>query len=149
MPCGTTGESPTLTHEEHDRVIEYAVRRAAGAVPVIAGTGINSTAEAMRLTRHAKEAGADACLIVNPYYNKPTQQGMVEHVERMAEIGLPIVLYNIPGRSGVELTARPSSRMYSEIEQVVGVKEATGKLDSHQRRWRPRATSRSCPATTR
>jgi 4-hydroxy-tetrahydrodipicolinate synthase len=118
VPCGTTGESPTLSHDEHDRVIEFTVQRTAGRVPVIAGTGSNSTAEAFRLTRHAKEAGADACLVVNPYYNKPTQQGMFEHVQRLAEAGLAIVLYNIPGRCGVE-----------RIEQVVAVKEATGKLD--------------------
>jgi 4-hydroxy-tetrahydrodipicolinate synthase len=129
VPCGTTGESPTLSHEEHDRVIEFTVERAAGRVPVVAGTGSNSTAEALRLTRHAKEAGADACLVVNPYYNKPTQQGMFEHVQRLAEVGLPIVLYNIPGRCGVELAAETIVRMYQQIEQVVAVKEATGKLD--------------------
>ena len=129
VPCGTTGESPTLTHDEHDRVIEFTVVRAAKRVPVIAGTGSNSTAEALRLTRHAKEAGADACLVVNPYYNKPTQQGMFEHVQRLAEAGLPIVLYNIPGRCGVELTAETIVRMYQQIEQVVAVKEATGTLD--------------------
>ena len=130
IPCGTTGESPTLSHEEHDRVIEHTVRRAAGKVPVIAGTGSNSTAEAVRLTRHAADAGADACLIVNPYYNKPTQQGMYEHVAEIAKIGLPIVLYNIPPRSVVELTSETILRMYDEIEQVVAVKEATCKLDS-------------------
>jgi len=129
VPCGTTGESPTLSHAEHDRVIEFTVERAAGRVPVIAGTGSNSTAEALRLTRHAKEAGADACLVVNPYYNKPTQQGMVEHVRRLAEAELPIVLYNIPGRTGVELAPETIARMYREIDLVVAVKEATGKVD--------------------
>ncbi|MCE5326488.1 MAG: 4-hydroxy-tetrahydrodipicolinate synthase [Planctomycetaceae bacterium] len=129
VPCGTTGESPTLNYAEHDRVIEFTVERTAGRVPVIAGTGSNSTAEALELTAHAKKAGADACLIVNPYYNKPTQGGMVEHVKRLAEIDLPIVLYNIPGRTGVELTAETIVRMYREIPQVVAVKEATGKLD--------------------
>jgi len=129
VPCGTTGESPTLSHSEHDKVIEFTVKRAAGRAPVIAGTGSNSTAEAMQLTRHAKDAGADACLIVNPYYNKPTQQGMYDHTAALAEIGLPIVLYNIPGRCGVELAAETIVRMYNEIEMVVGVKEATGKLD--------------------
>jgi len=129
VPCGTTGESPTLSHDEQDRVIEYTVRKAAGRVPVIAGTGSNSTAEAVRLTEHAKAAGADACLVVNPYYNKPTQHGMYEHVARLAEIGLPIVLYNIPGRCGVELAAETIVRMYEQIELVVAVKEATGKLD--------------------
>ena len=130
IPCGTTGESPTLSHEEHDAVIEFTVRRAAGRVPVIAGTGSNSTAEAVRLTRRAKDAGADACLVVNPYYNKPTQQGMYEHVAELAKIDLPIVLYNIPSRAGVELASETIVRMYNEIEQVVAVKEATGKLDN-------------------
>jgi 4-hydroxy-tetrahydrodipicolinate synthase len=128
-PCGTTGESPTLTYEENDKVIEFVVQRAAGRVPVIAGTGSNSTAEAMELTRHAKSCGADGCLIVNPYYNKPTQQGMFEHVARIAEIGLPIVLYNIPSRCGVALTAETVARMYEQIEMVVGVKESTGDLN--------------------
>jgi 4-hydroxy-tetrahydrodipicolinate synthase len=130
IPCGTTGESPTLTHDEHDAVIEYTVRRARGKAKVIAGTGSNSTAEAVRLTAHAQQAGADACLIVNPYYNKPTQQGMFEHVRELAKIGLPIVLYNIPGRTGVELNPETIIRMYNEIEQVVAVKDATGKPDS-------------------
>lgn len=129
IPCGTTGESPTLSHAEHDQVIEYAVKRAAGKVKVIAGTGSNSTAEALRLTQHAKDAGADACLVVNPYYNKPTQQGMVEHVAALAKVGLPIVLYNIPGRCGVEMTPETVVRMYKEIDAVVAIKEATGKLD--------------------
>ncbi len=130
IPCGTTGESPTLSHEEHDAVIEFTIHRAAGKVPVIAGTGSNSTAEAVRLTGHAKEAGADACLVVNPYYNKPTQQGMYQHVAELARIALPIVLYNIPGRTGIELAPETIVRMYNEIEQVVAVKEATGKLDN-------------------
>jgi len=129
IPCGTTGESPTLAHDEHDRVIEVTVEQSAGRVPVIAGTGSNSTAEAVRLTRHAKEAGADACLVVNPYYNKPTQHGMVEHVKRLAEEELPIVLYNIPGRTGIELSTETIAKMFEEIEMVVAVKEATGNLD--------------------
>ncbi len=130
VPCGTTGESPTLSHDEHDRVIEFVVERADGKVPVIAGTGSNSTAEALRLTRHAKEAGADACLIVMPYYNKPVQRGMYEHVARLGEVGLPIVLYNIPGRCGVELATETIVRLYEEVEMVVALKEATGKLDN-------------------
>ena len=129
VPCGTTGESPTLSHEEQDKVTEFTVRRAAGRVPVIAGTGSNATSEAVRLTKHARDAGADACLVVNPYYNKPTQQGMYEHIARMAEVGLPIVLYNIPSRTGIELAAETVVRMYNEIDMVVGIKEATGKLD--------------------
>ena len=129
VPCGTTGESPTLSHHEQDKVIEFTVGRAGGRVPVVAGTGSNSTAEGIRLTQHAKQAGADACLIVNPYYNKPTQQGMYAHVARLAEVGLPIVLYNIPSRTGVELTVETIVKMYDEIEMVVGLKEATCKLD--------------------
>lgn len=129
IPCGTTGESPTLSHEEHDKVIEFTVEKVAGRVPVIAGTGSNSTAEAVRLTKHAKEAGADACLIVNPYYNKPTQQGMFEHIQKLAEVELPIVLYNIPGRTGIKMSPETVARMYTEIEQVVAIKEATGELD--------------------
>ena len=130
IPCGTTGESPTLSHEEHDAVIECTLQGAGGKVPVIAGTGSNSTAEAVRLTGHAKDAGADACLIVNPYYNKPTQQGLYEHVAEIAKVGLPIVLYNIPGRSGIRLEIDTIVRMYDEIEQVVAVKEATGVVDN-------------------
>jgi len=130
VPCGTTGESPTLSHAEHDEVIEYAIRRTAGRVPVIAGTGSNSTSEAVRLTAHARDAGADACLIVNPYYNKPTQHGMFEHIRQLADVGLPIVLYNIPGRTGVELTPKTVIRMYDQIDMVVAIKDATGKLDT-------------------
>ena len=129
VPCGTTGESPTLNYEEHDKVIEYTVQRVNKRVPVIAGTGSNSTAEALSLTDHAKRVGADACLIVNPYYNKPTQHGMIEHVKRIADVGLPIVLYNIPGRCGVEMTVETMVKMYETIPLVVAVKEATGKLD--------------------
>jgi len=129
VPCGSTGEAPTLSHEEHDRVVEFTVDRARGRVPVIAGTGSNSTAEALRLTQHAKSIGADACLVVNPYYNKPTQEGMFQHVKTLGEVGLPIVLYNNPWRCGVELTAKTIARMYEEIPMVVADKEATGKLD--------------------
>lgn len=130
LPCGTTGESPTLSHDEHDKVIEFTVERAAGKAPVIAGTGSNSTQEALRLTRHANSAGADACLIVNPYYNKPTQHGMYAHVAAIAEVGLPIVLYNIPSRTGIELAPETVVKMYDEIEMVVAIKEATGNLNT-------------------
>lgn len=130
VPCGTTGESPTLTNAEHDKVIEYTVERARGRVPVVAGTGSNSTAEAVERTEHAKQSGADACLIVNPYYNKPTQHGMYAHVARLGQVGLPIVLYNIPSRSGIELSVETILKMYERIEMVVAVKEATGKLDT-------------------
>ncbi len=129
VPCGTTGESPTLSHAEHDKVIEFTVDKVAGRAVVIAGTGSNSTAEAVRLTKHAKSAGADACLIVNPYYNKPPQRGMFGHIEKIADCDLPIVLYNIPGRSSIELAAETIADMYEKIELVVAVKEATGKLD--------------------
>ena len=129
VPCGTTGESPTLSYDEHDRVIAFTVEKVAGRVPVVAGTGSNSTAEAVALTRHAKSNGADACLIVNPYYNKPPQRGMFEHIQRIAEAELPIVLYNIPGRTAIEMHVETMVRMYEEIEMVVAVKEATGKLD--------------------
>ncbi len=129
VPCGTTGESPTLNYEEHDKVIEFTVEKVNGRVPVIAGTGSNCTAEAVRLTDHAKSAGADGCLIVNPYYNKPPQRGMFDHIKSIAEVDLPIVLYNIPGRTGIEMTPDTIVQMYEEIEQVVAVKEATGKLD--------------------
>jgi len=130
IPCGTTGESPTLSHDEHDQVIEFTVARVNGKIPVIAGTGSNSTDEALRLTDHAKRAGATACLIVNPYYNKPTQQGMFEHVAAVAKIGLPIVLYNIPGRCGVEMTTETVVRLYNEVEEVVALKEATGNVNN-------------------
>jgi len=129
VPCGTTGESPTLNHAEHGEVIEFTIEQVGGRVPVIAGTGSNSTEEAVRLTRRAKDAGAEACLIVNPYYNKPTQQGMFDHIRQLAEVRLPIVLYNIPGRTSIELAGETIIRMYNEIEMVVAIKEATGKLD--------------------
>ncbi len=129
VPCGTTGESPTLSYEEHDKVIEFTVQRVNGRVPVIAGTGSNCTAEAVQMTDHAKKAGATACLSVNPYYNKPTQHGMIEHTKRIADVGLPIVLYNIPSRCGVEMSVETMVKMYEEIELVVAVKEATGRLD--------------------
>lgn len=129
IPCGTTGESPTLSHEEHEQVVEVTVEKVAGRVPVIAGTGSNSTAEAVKLTTHAKRVGADACLVVNPYYNKPPQRGMFDHVKAIAEIGLPIVLYNIPGRTGIKLEPETVADMYEKIDPVVAIKEATGSLD--------------------
>ncbi len=129
VPCGTTGESPTLTHAEHDRVIEIVADAAGGRVPVIAGTGSNSTAEALRLTRHAKQAGATGTLQVNPYYNKPTQEGMYRHFMAIAdEGGLPVVLYNIPGRCGVALTGETVARL-AEHENIVAIKAATGSMD--------------------
>lgn len=128
VPCGTTGESATLSYEEHHRVIELAIESAAGRIPVIAGTGSNSTAETIELTKHAEKAGADAALLITPYYNKPTQQGLYEHYRTVAsETGLPIVLYNVPGRTGVNMLPETVARL-SEIENIVGVKEATGDL---------------------
>ena len=110
VPCGTTGESPTLSHDEHRRVVEICISVAKGRVPVIAGTGSNSTAEAIELTQHAKEAGADAALVVTPYYNKPTQEGLYQHFKAINDaIGIPIIIYNIPGRSVIDMsvTERP------------------------------------------
>ncbi len=129
VPCGTTGESPTLSHEEHDRVIEIVVDAVGGRVPVIAGAGSNSTAEALRLTRHAKDVGASATLQVNPYYNKPTQEGLYRHFATIAdEVDLPVVLYNIPGRCGVAMTPATIARLAAH-ENIVAIKEATGSLD--------------------
>lgn len=125
---GTTGESPTVSHEEHDKVIAEVVKYTAGRVPVIAGTGSNSTVEALRLTQAAKDAGADACLVVCPYYNKPTQRGLYEHFKAVATIGLPIVLYNIPGRTGISLTPQTIAEL-AKIPEIIAIKEATGSLD--------------------
>ncbi len=128
VPCGTTGESATLSHEEHNRVIDIAVDEAKGRVPVIAGTGSNSTAEAIRLTRHAKEAGADGALLITPYYNKPTQEGLYRHYKRVAEeTKFPLVLYNVPSRTGVNLLPDTVARL-AEIPDIVGIKEATGDM---------------------
>lgn len=129
VPVGTTGESPTLTHEEHKQVIKVVVEETAGRVPVIAGAGSNSTAEAVELTRFAKQVGADATLQVVPYYNKPTQEGMYRHFAAIAtEVDLPVVLYNIPPRCVVGMEAETIARL-AELDNVVAVKEATGKLD--------------------
>lgn len=129
VPCGTTGESPTLSHDEHDRVIESVIQTAAGRALVMAGTGSNSTAEALRLTRHAAEAGADAVLQVAPYYNKPTQAGLYEHFKLLAEaVDLPQCIYNIPGRTGRNIEPETFLRL-AEIPNIVMVKEATGSLD--------------------
>jgi 4-hydroxy-tetrahydrodipicolinate synthase len=130
VPCGTTGESPTLDHAEHDRVVAATCERAAGRIKVIAGTGSNSTAEAILLTRHAKESGADASLQVGPYYNKPTQEGYYRHFAAIADaVDLPQILYNIPGRTGSNILAETVIRMAENIPLVVGIKEATGSLD--------------------
>jgi len=129
VPVGTTGESPTLSHDEHKKVIERIVKTVAGAVPVIAGAGSNSTAEAIELTAFSKKVGADATLQVCPYYNKPTQEGFYQHFKAIAEeVDLPIVLYNIPGRCGAGLTPDTVARL-AEIENIVAIKEASGSLD--------------------
>jgi 4-hydroxy-tetrahydrodipicolinate synthase len=128
-PVGTTGESPTLDHEEHERVIGAVVERAAGRIKVMPGTGSNSTREAIRLTKFARRAGADGALMVGPYYNKPTQEGYYRHFAAVAEaVDLPIVLYNIPGRTGSNMLPETIARL-AEFPTVVGIKEATGSLD--------------------
>jgi len=128
VPCGTTGESATLSHEEHDRVIEITIDAARKRVPVIAGTGSNSTVEAMRLTKHAYEAGADGVLVVAPYYNRPTQEGLYQHYKTLAEsIPIPIIPYNIPSRTGVNILPETVARL-SKIDNIVGIKEASGSL---------------------
>jgi 4-hydroxy-tetrahydrodipicolinate synthase len=128
LPCGTTGESPTLSHEEHNKVVESVVKRVNGRVPVIAGAGSNSTREALSLTQHAKEVGADAVLSITPYYNKPTQRGMIEHFTRIAtEVDIPIVLYNVPGRTGVNLLPETVAEL-SRVKNIVAVKEASGNM---------------------
>lgn len=125
VPVGTTGESPTLSHDEHDEVIEMCIEVANGRVPVVAGTGSNSTAEAIRLTKHAKRAGADAALIVTPYYNKPMQEGLYRHYAAIADaVDIPIIIYNIPGRSVVDMSVDTMGRL-SEIPNIIGVKDAS------------------------
>jgi 4-hydroxy-tetrahydrodipicolinate synthase len=128
VPCGTTGESSTLSHEEHDRVIEITIDAVKKRVPVIAGTGSNSTAEAIRLTKHAYEAGADGALMVCPYYNRPSQEGLYQHYKLVAEtVPIPIIVYNIPGRTGVNLLPETLARL-AKIKNIVGTKEAAGSI---------------------
>jgi len=129
VPAGTTGESPTLTHEEHEKVIELCIKEAKGKIPVIAGTGSNSTAEAISLTKHAEKVGADAALIVTPYYNKPTQEGLYQHYKAINDkCGIPIIIYNIPSRSVIDMTVETMTRLF-ELKNIIGVKDATGNLD--------------------
>jgi 4-hydroxy-tetrahydrodipicolinate synthase len=131
VPCGTTGESPTLSHEEQDRVTEAVIQRAEGRVPVMAGAGSNSTEEAIRLSRRAKDAGADGTLQVAPYYNKPTPEGLYRHFAAIAEaVDLPHVLYNIPGRCGVEIPVDTIVRLREAYPNIVAVKHATGSMDT-------------------
>ena len=127
VPVGTTGESPTLTHEEHDRVVEVVVAQAAGRVPVIAGAGSNNTAETVRLVKAAKEAGATATLVVTPYYNKPTQAGLKAHFLAAADCGMDIIIYNIPGRSAVDMSVETMGELAAH-KHIIGVKDATGDL---------------------
>ncbi len=128
VPCGTTGESPTLDHEEHNKVIEITVKETRGRVPVIAGTGSNSTQEAIMMTKHAEEVGADATLQVGPYYNKPTMDGMLAHFEAIANhTKLPILIYNIPGRTGRNIDPQTLIKL-SEIDNIIGLKDACGDM---------------------
>jgi 4-hydroxy-tetrahydrodipicolinate synthase len=128
VPCGTTGESATLSHDEHRQVIDLVIGAVDGRVPVIAGTGSNNTREAVALTRYAKKAGADAALVITPYYNKPTQKGLVAHFTEVAGAAdIPLILYNVPGRTGVNMAAETVARL-SEVRNIVGVKEASGNL---------------------
>jgi len=132
VPCGSTGESATLSHEEHIEVVKLVVRGARGRLPVIAGTGSNSTAEAIRLTQAAKQAGADAALLISPYYNRPTQEGIYQHYRQIAETTrFPLIVYNIPGRTGSKIEATTLARL-AELDDIVGLKEATGSLDEVQ-----------------
>ena len=127
VPVGTTGESPTLSHEEHDLVVQTVVQTVAGRIPVVAGAGSNSTAEMVRLVQAAKAAGATAALVVTPYYNKPTQRGLIAHFTAAAEVGLPIIIYNIPGRSVVDMTPATMGEL-AKLPMIVGVKDSTGDI---------------------
>ncbi len=129
VPAGTTGESPTLNHKEHQRVIDLCIKESNGKIPVIAGTGSNSTEEAISLTSHAEKVGANGALIVTPYYNKPTQEGLYQHYKAINEkCGIPIIIYNIPGRSVIDMSVDTMARLF-ELKNIVGVKDATGDLD--------------------
>ena len=129
VPCGTTGESATLSHQEHDEVIRAVIKAVNKRIPVIAGTGSNSTDEGVRLTREAEKSGADGALMISPYYNRPTQEGIYQHYKKVAAaVGIPIIVYNIPGRTGSKIEPETLARM-SEIKNIAGVKEATGSVD--------------------
>jgi 4-hydroxy-tetrahydrodipicolinate synthase len=130
VPVGTTGESPTLSHDEHKRIVEICIAEAAGRVPVMAGAGSNNTAEAIDFSQHAEQAGADALLIVTPYYNKPSQEGMYQHFGAIARsTKLPIYIYNIPGRSVIDMMPETMARLHNDFENIVGTKDATGNLN--------------------
>jgi|TARA_B110000444_G_C18816502_1_gene585434 4-hydroxy-tetrahydrodipicolinate synthase len=129
VPAGTTGESPTLSHDEHKKVIEIAVKECQGKIPVIAGTGSNSTSEAVSLSKHAEQSGANGLLIVTPYYNKPTQEGLYQHYKKINDsVGIPIIIYNIPSRSVIDMEVATMARLY-ELKNIKGVKDATGDLN--------------------
>ncbi len=129
VPAGTTGESPTLSHQEHEKVIELCVQESKGKLPVFAGTGSNSTEEAISLTTHAEKIGANGALIVTPYYNKPTQEGLYQHYKAINDsCGIPIIIYNIPGRSVIDMSVETMARLY-ELKNIIGVKDATGDLN--------------------
>jgi 4-hydroxy-tetrahydrodipicolinate synthase len=129
VPAGTTGESPTLSHEEHQQVIELCIKESKGTIPVIAGTGSNSTKEAISLTKHAEKVGANAALVVTPYYNKPTQEGLYQHYKAINDsCGIPIIIYNIPSRSVIDMSVYTMARLF-ELKNIIGVKDATGILD--------------------
>ncbi|MBI2119324.1 MAG: 4-hydroxy-tetrahydrodipicolinate synthase [Elusimicrobia bacterium] len=130
VPCGSTGESATMTHKEHARVIEIVVKEAGKKIPVIAGTGSNSTQETIELTQHAKEAGADASLLIVPYYNKPTQSGVIQHFSAVCKkVSLPIIVYNIPGRTGINMLPSTLIQLVEKNKNIVGIKESSGNLD--------------------
>ena len=129
VPAGTTGESPTLSHDEHQKVIDLCIKESNGKIPVIAGTGSNSTEEAISLTAHAEKIGATGALVVTPYYNKPTQEGLYQHYKAINDkCGIPIIIYNIPGRSVIDMSVDTMARLY-ELKNIIGVKDATGDLD--------------------
>jgi len=129
VPAGTTGESPTLNHEEHQQIIELCIKESKGTIPVIAGTGSNSTKEAISLTKHAEKVGANAALVVTPYYNKPTQEGLYQHYKAINDsCGIPIIIYNIPSRSVIDMSVYTMARLF-ELKNIIGVKDATGVLD--------------------
>lgn len=129
VPCGTTGESATMSHEEHHRVVELTIKTVNGRVPVLAGTGSNATLETIELTRHAKEAGADGALVITPYYNKPSQEGLYQHFKSVAEaVDIPMILYNVPSRTSIDMTAATVARC-AQIDNIVGIKEATADMN--------------------
>ena len=129
VPCGTTGESPTLSHDEHEKLIEICIKESNGKLPVIAGTGSNSTEEAVSLTKHAEKAGADGALLVTPYYNKPTQEGLYQHYKAINDnCGIPIIIYNIPSRSVIDMSVDTMTKLF-ELKNIIGVKDATGDLN--------------------